>query len=224
MAAGTPAAPCRAGAAAPSPPGRPGAAAARASTGSTHWRSSTRMTSGWRRAVPSAQAASVASSRRWATSGAAGTGGYCSGTGRSSNGATSGTACRGSTPAASSVRCNAATRSPASSAAPREELLQELCHRVERGVGEVGRPARLEPGVGFRPEVLAELARETRLPDPRLAHQQHHLSLPLAGVLPALAQRPAFALPPDERRQARRRAPRRRTSRAPHSRRRRGRR
>src|SRR5262249_47189746 len=79
----------------------------------------------------------------------------------------------------------------------------KLCHRVEWGVGEVGRPARFEPGVGFRPEVLAELARKTRLPDPRLAHQQHDLSLPIADVLPALAQRPAFTLPADERRQAR---------------------
>jgi len=82
-------------------------------------------------------------------------------------------------------------------ARPGEELPHELRHRVEGRVGEVGLPAHLEPGVGHPGQVLVQHLREARLPDPRLADDEHDLPLPLPRLLEARAEQPPLVFAAD---------------------------
>jgi hypothetical protein len=84
---------------------------------------------------------------------------------------------------------------------PRKDLLQQLRHRIEGRVRVVVRSARLEPDMRHPADLVAELTRQSRLPDARLARHEHQLTLALTRLLEAGAQQTALLLSPDERRQ-----------------------
>src|SRR5262249_57642703 len=82
---------------------------------------------------------------------------------------------------------------------PFEHLLQAPRPREEGGVGEVGLAPRLEPGVRHARQVLMQSQCEARLPDPRLAGDQHELPLTLLCLLEPCPQETAFLAPVHER-------------------------
>ena len=85
-------------------------------------------------------------------------------------------------------------------ALPAEPLAERLDHREERRVLEEGRGAAFDPAMGRRAlrQLLRERVQETRLPDPRVADQPDELPRAGTRALPALEQKPALGLAPDE--------------------------
>jgi hypothetical protein len=83
----------------------------------------------------------------------------------------------------------------------REPLFEQLDHREEWCRLRVGGCSAFEPGVRLGGETGAQLPCQARLPDTRLARQEHVLSVPLRHLLPAVEQRAELHLAADERRQ-----------------------
>ena len=74
-------------------------------------------------------------------------------------------------------------------------------HRIERAVEVIGRAVVVEHRRSVGPDLLPQRLDDARLADPRLARQQHHLTVAILGPGPALEQDAELVLTPDQRRE-----------------------
>jgi hypothetical protein len=80
-----------------------------------------------------------------------------------------------------------------------QALLHQLDQRMERTSLGVGRATALEPAVGRLGQSLAERLEKPRLPEARVAREEHRLALALPDLLPAFEQQPHLLVASHER-------------------------
>ncbi len=81
---------------------------------------------------------------------------------------------------------------------PPHHALQMLDHRMKRRVGVIRRASRRDPDVLLARRPRAQRHDETRLPDARLALDQHDLPMPVPASVPRAQEKPELLLAPDQ--------------------------
>src|SRR6516164_8026487 len=71
---------------------------------------------------------------------------------------------------------------------PPQDLLQMCDDRIQRALLMIWRGPPFKPRMRLVPDVLLDRLDQTRLADPRLATQEHHLSLPVFDLEPPFEQ------------------------------------
>src|SRR6516164_7118709 len=85
---------------------------------------------------------------------------------------------------------------------PPQDLLQMCDDRIQRALLMIWRGPPFKPRMRLVPDVLLDRLDQTRLADPRLATQEHHLSLPVFDLEPPFEQELHLLFAAHERREA----------------------
>ena len=81
---------------------------------------------------------------------------------------------------------------------PVQQPLQMHEHRVQGTLLGIGRAAEGDPRHPVAPRPLAHLLHQAGFADARFTTEQHHLSVPVSGLLPASPEQSEFLLPPHQ--------------------------